>query len=141
MTKSIRKTIILAKKEATYNSDVTPAAVNALHVSNVNIEPVAADTLPRDFIDGKLGSKPEMRVRKTVSLSFDVELAGSGAAGTAPAWGVLLQGCGLSETLTANTKAVYKPVSSSFGSLFYLLLRRRHQAHPHGRTGQCCVPA
>jgi hypothetical protein len=53
---------------------------------------------------------------KRVSVTFDVELAGSGTAGTAPAFGPLLKSCGLSETIVSSTSVTYAPVSSSFSS-------------------------
>jgi hypothetical protein len=53
---------------------------------------------------------------KRVSVTFDVELAGSGTAGTAPAFGPLLKSCGLSETLVSSVSVTYAPVSSSFSS-------------------------
>jgi hypothetical protein len=53
---------------------------------------------------------------KRVSVTFDVELAGSGAAGTAPAFGPLLKSCGLSETTSSGVSVTYAPVSSSFSS-------------------------
>jgi len=46
-----------------------------------------------------------------------VELAGSGTAGTAPAYGPVLKACGLSETIVATTSVTYAPVSSSFSSV------------------------
>jgi len=46
-----------------------------------------------------------------------VELANSGAAGTAPAWGPLLLACGMAEAvLTTPARVEYTPVSASFKS-------------------------
>ena len=49
--------------------------------------------------------------------TFEVELAGSGTAGTAPRFGSLLKACGMSETVVASTSVTYAPVSSSFSSV------------------------
>jgi len=50
-------------------------------------------------------------------LQFDVELVGSGALGTAPAWGSLLKACGVKETVVAVTSVVYTPDTPSTESL------------------------
>jgi hypothetical protein len=50
-------------------------------------------------------------------MEFDVELKGSGTAGTAPALGDLLQACGFSETVVAETSVTYLPDSSGVPSI------------------------
>jgi len=50
-------------------------------------------------------------------IEFDVELKGSGAAGTPPEFGELLQACGMLETIVAGTSVTYTPASSSIPSL------------------------
>jgi len=54
---------------------------------------------------------------RRANIEFDVELAGSGTAGTAPAWGRLLRGCGMAETITALNRVEYTPISGGFESL------------------------
>jgi hypothetical protein len=58
-----------------------------------------------------------------------VELAGSGTAGTAPAYGSILKACGFSETIVASTSVTYAPVSSSFSSvtIYYNVDGVRHK--------------
>src|SRR5690606_33426888 len=51
------------------------------------------------------------------SIRFSVEIAGSGAAGTAPAWGALLQACAFAETVTSGQRVDYTPVSTSLKSV------------------------
>jgi hypothetical protein len=51
-----------------------------------------------------------------VRVSCEVELAGSGTAGTAPRFGPLLQACGTAATTVASTSVTYAPVSSAFSS-------------------------
>jgi hypothetical protein len=67
-----------------------------------------------------MGSVP---VAIHAEISFEVELAGAGAAGTAPKYGVLLRGAAFSETITAGTSVAYAPVSNSmeFVTLHYNL--------------------
>ena len=52
-----------------------------------------------------------------VECTFSVELAGSGAAGTAPRYGDALKACGFSEAIVSSTSCTYTPVSASFSSI------------------------
>ena len=56
-------------------------------------------------------------------FEFDVELQSSGALGTAPAWGELMKGCAMAETIVASTSVTYNPVSSAFDSLTLYVYR------------------
>jgi len=49
-------------------------------------------------------------------IRFDIELAPSGTAGTAPAWGVLLRCCGMAETIVATTAVTYNPATNGHES-------------------------
>lgn len=111
-----RKRLIQVKKESTYGTDSSPAGTDALLVRNLEITPIEADIVSRDLIRNYLGNSPQLLANTRVSITFQVELAGSGTAGTAPRYGALLQACGLSETIVASTSVTYAPVSSSFSS-------------------------
>jgi hypothetical protein len=113
-----RKRVILAKIETTYGTDPTPTGtLNAVLVRNLSITPQASSLVSRDVIRPYLGNYESFQADTHVELEFEVEAAGSGAAGTAPGYGALLRGCGLSETVTASTKVEYKPVSTGFESV------------------------
>lgn len=111
-----RKRLILVKKEVTYGTDVTPVGTDALLVRNLDITPIEADLVSRDLIRPYLGNSPQLLANSRVSITFQVELAGSGTAGTAPRFGAILQACGMSETIVATTSVTYAPVSASFSS-------------------------
>jgi hypothetical protein len=111
-----RKSYILAKAEATYGTSSTPANTDAVLVKSLELTPLAGDVVSRDLIRGYLGNSESLIAQTYVELKFDVELAGSGTAGTAPRYGNLLQACGLALTTVASTSNTYAPVSSSFGS-------------------------
>lgn len=118
MPRYARNTFILAKLETTYKTDASPTgAANAVQVSNFSSTPLNASNVKRDLIRGFFGGSEELVGTAYQELTFDVELAGSGAAGTAPAWGPLLRACGLAETVTASTRVDYTPVSTAFESL------------------------
>ena len=90
---------------------------NAILVRNLEIQPLVAETVNRDLVRPYMGQADQLLARERVEVSFEVELAGSGTAGTAPAYGPILKACGLSETLVTSTSATYAPVSSSFSSV------------------------
>jgi len=111
-----RKRLIQVKKESTYGTDSTPIGTDALLVRNLEITPIEADVVSRDLIRNYLGNSPQLLANTRVSITFQVEMAGSGTAGTAPRYGGILQACGLSETIVTSTSVTYAPVSSSFSS-------------------------
>lgn len=111
-TRYIRNTAILAKIESTYGTDSTPTeATNALLVSNVSITPLQAQNVKRDLVRPYMGNSEELLGAAYVELGFDVELAGSGTKGNAPAFGALLRACGLAEAVTASIRTEYNPVT------------------------------
>ena len=113
-----RKRLILAKTESTYGTDPSPTgSANAILVRNLEITPLQADTVSRELIRPYLGVSDQLLAQTRVEVTFEVELAGSGAAGTAPAYGPVLKACGLSETVVATTSVTYAPVSASFSSV------------------------
>ena len=113
MTKFVRKTVILSKIETTYGTDSEPVAANAVKASNIDIRPLEGNEESRDFQTAALGAQPTIPVGVYQMVSFDVELGGGGAAGTAPGYGPLLRACGMAETITEDTSAVYEPVSDT----------------------------
>jgi hypothetical protein len=115
-----RKLVLLAKIETGYGTDPTPTGVaNAIQVSNAKISPLEAVAVERQNVQGYLGNKQSIVAGQTVVLEFDVEIAGAGTAGNAPGYAPLLRGCGMGETLSVGTSAVYKPVSTGFESLTF----------------------
>lgn len=113
-----RRRLILAKIESTYGTDPTPTGgSNAILVRNLEIQPLVADTVNRDLVRPYMGQADQLLAQTRVEVSFEVELAGSGTAGTAPAYGPVLRSCGLSETLAPSTSATYAPESSGFESV------------------------
>lgn len=110
MARYIRNAAILAKIEATYGADASPAgATDALLISNMSIEQFNANNVSRDLVRPYFGSSEQLAGTANVAVSFDVELTGSGALGTAPAWGKLLQACGMTETVNAGVSVDYLP--------------------------------
>lgn len=125
-----RKKALLAKVESTYGTDATPTgALNSIQTRNLSIEPLNGDALEFDVDTESLGAKAMTLVGRHVKINFEVAAAGSGAAGTAPGWGVLMLGAGHTETVTASTKVEYKPkdVDTNSLTLWVLVGRTLHK--------------
>lgn len=113
-----RACLILAKKEVSYGVDPTPTgAANAILARNFEFTPMETEEAERELIRSYFGNFQSMVVAYRARLQFEVELASSGAAGTAPPWGPLLQGCAFAETVNAAVSVVYNPITDSHSSI------------------------
>lgn len=109
MPRFVRNSAILAKIETTEGVDSAPTGTaNALLVSDQSINPLNAQNVDRDLMRNYFGASEQLVGTATIELSFTVELAGSGTAGTAAPWGELLRACGFAETGTVTWKG-YQP--------------------------------
>lgn len=119
MPRYIRNTVITAKVETTAGVDAAPTGLaNAVLVSEMSITPLDAKNIDRNVIRGYFGASEQLVGVASVKVSLTVELAGSGAAATAPAMGALFQGCALAEaSLTTPTRVEYTPVSTALKTL------------------------
>ena len=102
MTLLTRKSLLLAKSESTYGTDISPAGTDAVLVRSLEVTPIEADTVSRELIRPYLGGSEQLLANAHVSVTFAVELVGSGTAATAPRFSSLLKACGMAETITAS---------------------------------------
>lgn len=109
--------LIYAKVESTYGTDSVPTgSANAVPVFNVKLSPKHGTNKRDDLYISKSNLK-NLRGESQYDLSFDCELKGSGAAGTAPkGLGDLLKACDLSETISAGVSVTYAPNSGALKS-------------------------
>jgi hypothetical protein len=124
MSRYTRKRLILAKSEGvSYGIDAAPtAAANAILVSEINsaFEPANVD---RALIRPYFGNSEQLVGTRSVTLTFNVELVGSGTAGVAPAWGLLLEACGTLGTPEVATRVDYLPITDNIPSLTFYYYR------------------
>lgn len=114
MAKSMRKALILAKIQPIAGTDSAPTAVlNAILCRATTITPVSAEFADRNLLRPYFGNGGSVAVTKYSQLEIEVELAGSGAAGTPPAFGPLLRAAALDETISEAVDVQYAPVSDS----------------------------
>jgi len=105
---------ILAKIESSYGIDPTPTGVaNAMRVYGQSVEPLNINYVPNEYLKGYAGGHAELVGTIMKKVSFSVDLAGSGAAGTAPAYGPLLRACAFAEAISAGARVEYTPVSAA----------------------------
>jgi hypothetical protein len=112
MSKKMRNAVLLAALQTGAGVAATPTTTaNAMLAMNISAQPVSAEFAKRNNIKPYLGNMGSVQVAIHAEISFEVELAGAGAAGTAPKYGPLLRASGFAETITASTSAVYAPVT------------------------------
>lgn len=111
-----RKTYLLSKIEGSYGTNAAPTNSDAVLVRSLELTPLAGDVVSRDLIRPYLGNSEGLIAKTYVELNFEVELAGSGTAGTAPKFDAILRSCGMAATTVASTSVSYAPVSSTFSS-------------------------
>ena len=105
-----------AKAEAVEGTAETLAGADAFLAENINFNP-ETEMGDRNPVTSGLSQFSKVAGARKATMEFDVELKGSGTAGTAPAIGKLLISCGFAETLVAITSATYKPASTGDKSM------------------------
>jgi hypothetical protein len=114
MAKKMRNLLLLVKIQPTPNTDAAPtAAENSILARGVAPTPVNAEFEDRNLITPYLGHTGQVQTQSYSTIEFEVELAGAGAAGTAPKWGPLLRACSFAETVNAAVDVVYNPITNS----------------------------
>ncbi|MFH0299823.1 phage tail tube protein [Bradyrhizobium sp. 31Argb] len=114
-----RKMVMLSKLETAYGTDPTlTGATNAILAKNITISPMEGQDLGRDLIIPYLGNQGTIPSGLYATMQFDTELAGSGTAGVAPAWGPLMRAAGFAEVLTPTTSVAYNPISDLIESAY-----------------------
>lgn len=120
LTPVVSKTkTLLARLEgaASYGTAATIVGADYLESRNINITPYQVQVTDRGIVLPYKGKKAGIASTPNVQVTFDVALAPSGSAGTAPKWGKLLLAAGFAETTVANTSVTYSLVSSGESAL------------------------
>lgn len=116
MAQKFRIRAFRAAIEATYGVDAVPVTNDALLVSGDFTLTPNFDTVKRDIVKPFLGNSEQFPVSSSFGLSGSVELAGSGAQGTAPAWGKLLMACGFAETTVTGLATIQTSPPTASGT-------------------------
>jgi len=111
---TIYQKALLAKIETTKGTDSVPvAATNGVRVERGYAPVPAVEKIPYDPVKATMGALKSLVGRKTITIDAPTLVRGSGAAGTAPEIGALLQACGLVETVAAGTSVTYAPTTTA----------------------------
>ena len=109
------RTLLTAKIETVEGTDPTPVVTTDVIVTTEpKIEPLFVER-ERKVIRTGFGKSPGIIIGEGVKVSFQTEMLGSGAAGTAPHFGALLRACNLTQTISAGVSVTYAPNSSLLG--------------------------
>ncbi len=137
-SKKFRKLAILAKMEAVYGTDPVPTgAANAMVVSDVEITPLDGEEAERNNVQPYFGNNGAIQATQFARIRFNVELSGSGVAGTAPKYDPLLRACSVSVTVAAGVSVTYAPISENQESVsIYVNVDGINQVMP-GVRGEC----
>src|SRR3546814_9208609 len=97
-----RKKIILAKLETTSGTDPTPTgSANSILTHDLDLKTFQGNKAALNYDRPYLGADKQIYTGPYSMLTFGVDLAGAGTAGTAPAYGPLLRACGFAEIINA----------------------------------------
>lgn len=112
----IRKTQVAVEIEAVEGTAETLEAADAFLASNVDFQP-AIEMTERDPLRSNLSPWASIPGKRQATVTFDVDLVGTGTAGDSLPFADALKACGVEETLVADTSATYKPASDSVPSV------------------------
>lgn len=124
------KKVILFGLETTYATDPVLAAADALQVMNFQMVPFQATMANRDTADASFGAEPEAPVGIYRTVTFDMFLSGSGAAGTPPLWGPVARASSMLETVDEDNSLVeYSLIDGGpeSGALYFYLDGQRRK--------------
>jgi hypothetical protein len=110
--------------EAIFGTDPALAATTGIFAKNVTIDPAQGSYDDGQKINADFGADPDDWSGKYMTITFDVPFAGSGAAGTAPGWGVPMKACDWAETATAGVRVEYatqtfNPATSKSAAIYF----------------------
>lgn len=116
MARYVRQAAVLLELEAVYGTDIVPTpGADALLVKDLTYPEFVANNVDRDNIKPYFGNNEQLVGTRHQTCGFKVELAGSGAAGTAPPWGKSLLACAFAEDVQAAYVA-YTPITDAIKS-------------------------
>lgn len=126
--------VLAAALETVYATAASPAGANAILAMDMSVNMLDSNVADRNNVNGFMGAQGGVTVSRKGAASFGCEFAGSGAAATPPAWGILLRACGMSETIGASD-VTYAPVGSAFESATLLYRIEKVQQRLVGARG------
>jgi len=118
MAKNWNKKVILLKTEVTDGTDAAPVvATDALRVLDYQPSFMDADQKVRNIEKAYFGADPIAMANFKRGATFNMEMHGGGAAGTAPQWMKALRFAGFgAPVIVATTSAAQSPITDAIPS-------------------------
>lgn len=121
--------LLLYKQEVTYGTDPVAAAINTLRAENVRYT-LKGTKVATEVSKPGVGATPSFLYGEHAEVSFEIPLAGSGVAGTAPKWGPLMLSTGWTEDIEADESVTYAlrsdPSAANSGAFKWRDAKRTH---------------
>lgn len=111
-----RKKALLVAAETTYGVSPLISTATLMTISELESSPYEGDRVERSRLREQFGAQAEINVAPFATVTATIPLAGSGTAGTAPNFGLLLRACGLAETVDAAVSVAYQPATDEHES-------------------------
>ena len=116
-----RRTVVLAKTEATSGTDAVPTITANAMLLFGNMNPYSLDTsiVSKDVVRDSLTASKDLIGRQLSNLTLDTVLMTRGSSAGAPFFDPLLKSCGFAVTTGASLGSsswVYTPVSTGFST-------------------------
>lgn len=109
---------ILAKLETGYGVDALPTGANdAILIRDMKTTPMAGKEVERRLLRPHYGNYQKIPAGQYSQIKIEVELAGSGVAGTQPGYDPLMRACGNAVVVTPSTSVAYNPITGGEESL------------------------
>ena len=102
-----RRSALTYASETTYGVPATGTYKALEIVRNPDIAPLVVDRLARDTVRTWHGADRQRLASPRVTISFQVQVSGSGTTGTPPQFGDFLVSCAMTETIVATTSVAY----------------------------------
>lgn len=134
----VKRAQLAAKAEGTEGSAETLAGADAFLAMNISFKP-EIEMHPRDNVSASLSNFSQVAGARKATMEFDVEIKGSGTAGTAPTLGKLLKACGFGETVSAGVSVTYAPASTGISSMTLALYNDGVIYKMWGARGNCSL--
>lgn len=142
--KSYDQMCLMVKRETEYGEDAGPtAAANAILAMNVKIAPMVQDMIARAYYRPFWGRRPQLATGRHLTIDYEIELAGAGTAGTAPAYDAILRMGALAQTLvtgTATIAAAAVPAAGAVGRFTYARTTKFAGLYKRTATLTCTTP-
>lgn len=117
-----RRLGMLSALETNYSEDALPQAADAIVGANVQFTPINAQEVTRDLMLPYLGNQGIQLAGIYATVEYDIEIAGSGTAGTPPRYATDLRAAGFAETITAGTKVDYTLIEDDVESCSHYII-------------------